>query len=935
MNTFWQTARFELRYHLKQPVFYLFYALTVAQGFFYGLSFFNEESAGLPYPIMPGLIISVFSTAGVLLTALAALLTGQSLLRDRTFRVGDYLYTLPLDERLYFAGKLTGMLGTCLLLATGVGLGVLAVPLWTTVPTGPFPLATLLISFFMLLAPNLLIVISLAYALTAFTQRMAGAYVALLGLVVGQVLFSIGEQTVLANDLLLLLDPFGHVLIRDALSQQAPVGQLAGPLPFSDLLLINRLLWLGLSGGLLVRAADRLTFQHWASHESGRSKQSRESPGLATSLLPVVHRQFTTHARWQVLSRLTRSNFLYVVRQPAFGVGAGLLGLAIIGYATGLGNLNEMGGRLLPFTSRMTYVRLPLLLFIGLFLTVFSGELLDRERGSGLWQLVDAAPQPGWVLLLAKYGAMLGVAGLLTATLFLTGLMVQLLNGHTPIDWRLYAQDLLIDGLLRYAQLIALTFLIQTIIPNRLAGQLASATVVVLLLAVDQTGLNGSWLALYSSLPHSWHYSELTGYGSTARVRLLYAAMWSMAALGLLLLATGLGQRGMLVPIRVVGQRWRASLRPGYVVWLLAVTVGVFISQVYLRAPANQALSSESAGVNVPIAYQRATQLVSVQNRSITIQYQYVHGQNLARLQYIVKQAIRLGSGWLGTFPATELTIAEVPFYKPTASQSATRIELSERDNWLTDTSQPDDAGQFDLSITRTLLRHWVRQQTTGTASLDQSLPDYLALRIVRHQRGNGWLATEMARLQRTGRQSEKQGPERGRESALMATRGPLSLTCIGEVWGHDRLCRQIGQFVQAAGNPGSQPFGKVLASVLPDSLTYLAAYLTQQPSFDLRLGQVGQYADRLSVLIHAHKYIINPAGTLQEQLLKDYIPVVLLNATGQVVYRQLVLVGTDGRTDKRDWFPAHSDAVTVAIDPLGTWPERNKRDNRKELAKL
>lgn len=938
MNTFWQTARFELRYHLNQPSFYLFYLMTVAQGFLYGLAVVESDSVALLYSNAPGLFFSVFSTVGVVLTALAALLTGQSLLRDRTYRVGEYLYALPLDEQLYFAGKLLGVLGTCVLLATGIGFGLLALPLWISLPTGPFPLAAILTSFGSLLVPNLLIIVSLTYALTAFFQRMAGAYLALLALVVGQVLFRIGEHTVIGNDLLLLSDPFGHVLIREALSQQTPAGQLARTLPFPDLLLINRLLWLGLSGGLLVRAADRLTFQQWASGESGRANR-----GLATekTLLadpvpfPALRRQFTARAHWQTLIQLTGKNFLYVVRQPAFGVVGALLVLAIIGYASGLGNLNETGQRLLPFTSRMTYVRLPLLGFIGLCLIVFSGELLHRERSSGMWPLVDVLPQPGWVLLVAKYGAMLGVAGLLTATLFLTGVSVQLLDGQTPIDWRLYATDLLADGLLRYAQLIALAFLIQTIIPNRLLGQLASATVFILLLVADQTGWRGSWLFLYSSLPHSWHYSELTGYGSQSDLRWVYAAMWSMVALLFLLMATGIGQRGVLVPIQMIGQRWRASLRPGYVVWLTAVTTGVFVSQLYLRFPVNEALPGESAGTSDPIAYRHTTQRIVVQNRSLAIHYQYVHGQNLARLQAIVGQTIRQGSSWLGTFPDAELTLAEVPFYQSTNSHDPTRIELSERDGWLTDAHDPEDAGQFHITIARTVLRHWIQQKTTGNAFISRSLPDYLALRIVQQQRGDGWLRTELARLQRTCRTQENHSNSPGNNPALLATRGPLSLTCIGEIWGHDRLCRQIGQFVKTAKKEAGIAFHQTLTKALPDSLTYLTTYLHQTPRFDFGIGPVGQYPDRISVAIQARKYTATPPGTQHEQLLNDYVPVVLLDAQGKVVHRQLVRVGTEGRSDNVNWLPAHPDAVAVEVDPLGAWPEVSKQDNRKQLARL
>ena len=62
-------------------------------------------------------------------------------------------------------------------------------------------------------------------------------------------------------------------------------------------------------------------------------------------------------------------------------------------------------------------------------------------------------------------------------------------------------------------------------------------------------------------------------------------------------------------------------------------------------------------------------------------------------------------------------------------------------------------------------------------------------------------------------------------------------------------------------------------------------------------------------------------------------MPVVLLNEDGRVLHRQLIVANTAGHTDKVEWLPFFPNAVTVQIDPLGAWPEMNKRDNAKALA--
>mgnify|MGYP000146667431 CR=1 FL=1 len=62
-------------------------------------------------------------------------------------------------------------------------------------------------------------------------------------------------------------------------------------------------------------------------------------------------------------------------------------------------------------------------------------------------------------------------------------------------------------------------------------------------------------------------------------------------------------------------------------------------------------------------------------------------------------------------------------------------------------------------------------------------------------------------------------------------------------------------------------------------------------------------------------------------------MPIVLLDKDGRVQHRQLIVANTAGRTDKIEWLPFFPNAVTVQIDPLGAWPEMNKRDNAKALA--
>ena len=63
-----------------------------------------------------------------------------------------------------------------------------------------------------------------------------------------------------------------------------------------------------------------------------------------------------------------------------------------------------------------------------------------------------------------------------------------------------------------------------------------------------------------------------------------------------------------------------------------------------------------------------------------------------------------------------------------------------------------------------------------------------------------------------------------------------------------------------------------------------------------------------------------------------DYIPIVLLDATGRECYRTLVLIGSE-KPFKPFRLPLVPGATDVVIDPLGAWSD-NKADNHKRLAR-
>lgn len=160
-----------------------------------------------------------------------------------------------------------------------------------------------------------------------------------------------------------------------------------------------------------------------------------------------------------------------------------------------------------------------------------------------------------------------------------------------------------------------------------------------------------------------------------------------------------------------------------------------------------------------------------------------------------------------------------------------------------------------------------------------------------------------------------------------------MALTSIEQVWGNTPLSLTISQFYhQAVRHPqlaSADAFSNQLADRLPDSLRYLSSYLSESLWFDFRLGRIASLPNGLTVDIIPAKWRELPNRQRIPTPMHDYIPIAILDKAGREIYRQLVQPDPDRRSV---WLPNLPNARAVLIDPLGVWPERNKRDNYKIL---
>ena len=955
MKNLWKVARFELRYHLRRPATRLFAALMVAQGVWYSSQVAQAYANDRLFINSAANAYLVLASVGVGLAVVAVLLAGQSLTKDLDHRTAPYLYAMPVSDQSFFIGRFLGTFLTVLALAVFYLIGIAAMPLVvaggvgetgvSSGHAGPVPVLALVQGFVELTVLQVFTLVSVAFSLTVLFGSIRGAYLTLFLVVLYFLLAGTGQSDGSPpNDLLLLLDPFGVGMVRDAVLEMLPADKNAGPLPLPDMLFINRLLWLALSLGLLREAERRFSFAGFGAPKVGVLGSSFSFFLFPRSAVPRSVFSQTEEIKIEELIRilrLTRLAFRELTRQTLFRVVAGLLALLTVLFTTVFSQNPDFPAW--PTTATITAVRHPLGLFAGLFLLIFTGELIHRERTVGLWAILDALPRSAAVRLLPKLLALAGGAAVLMLVLFCAGLAVQVASGFpvADIDWRLYAIDLVVDGWWPMVQFVALGAMVSVLLNNRIAGHLVSVSLFVALWVVNQ-GVAGNAGWLFGFLPGNRSYSDLVGYGAAGALWPGVSLVWWGVA-GLLVVLALLGwQRG--VPATVTHRFQEAKRRFSGRYALAGGVLGALILTGIAWKQQSALNVTESIPTPETVSLQTNTTVFrSASGQTIPVSVVYHHRYQASAFLSATVAALQTGEKLFGPYPFPALRVQEIP--QTTGAVVASepgRISLPETEGWTANPNQPDELDYLDYLATREVLNQWLVHglkpaDGPGAGFLKTSLAEYLALQTVQARYGPDRLRQRLARCsdRYTKGRAQFYGPEltllqAENQAFVSRDRAALVLTSIGQVWGDSVLSRCIGQFYRVARQKSTaRDFQHHLNRQLPDSLRYLADYLTHRYRFGFHIGRISRQPSDIALEIYPEKTDDDAPGNRTDVLPNDLVPVVLLDGNGHEVYRTLVRPAS-GPLQPAFRLPLVPGAQEAVVDPLGAWVGATSRDRRK-----
>jgi aminopeptidase N len=544
-------ARFEFRYQLRNPVFWV----TAGIFFLFSYGFVASDTIQIggggnihengPFSILQtSIIFSIFFM--FVTTAFVA----NVIVRDDDTGYGPIVRSTRVTKFDYLFGRFIGAVGIAALAFTAVPLGIFVGSLmpWLDPETlGPNRIGDYLFGYFVFALPNILISSAILFALATLTRSMMTTY---LGVVVLLVAWIVTNTTVRdrpeLEGTMALVEPFGARAFGmasrywTAAERNNLLPDLAGPL------LTNRLIWVGVSLLFLGLAYSFYRFADKGVSKRKQRKQQKLAAAIAAepeAVQPVgpLPAARPEQARGAQLWARTRLEMVQVFKSPAFTV------LMVIGLFNAIPSLWS-GGELfgtptLPVTSSLLPILEGSFTFVPLLVAIYyAGELVWRERDRKMHEIVDATPLPNWAYVVPKTAAVSLVLLSILAVSVLAAIGVQLAKGYTNLELGKYLTWYVLPQAVDFILLAVLAVFVQALSPNKYVGWGIMVLYVVLQIVASNVGLEHN-LYVYGQSPRV-QYSDMNGAGTFWVGAWAFRLYWAAVALILLVVAHLLWRRG-------------------------------------------------------------------------------------------------------------------------------------------------------------------------------------------------------------------------------------------------------------------------------------------------------------------------------------------------------------------------------------------------------
>lgn len=546
----------ELKYWTKKPAFYIYMVI-----FFVLALFFSATTAGIFDSITattgssrivnsPIGVTNLFNGLTIFIFFLFPSIIGVSVYRDYKSEMHTILYSYPFSKSNYLFAKFFSsiLIVTCIVLVIGFGMFIgFRMPGTNSELITAFDFKSYFDAYWLFILPNILLFGAIVFAVVTFTRNIAAGFITIILLLfvqgVTESLLSDPDSRYLAG----LLDPFGAAASDYYTRYWTVSEQNEFHIPIKELILYNRLLWLGVASlifGLVYKffqfSQNAVSFSLFKK-DKGERITKRNFGGITRINLPKVNFDYSLIQNLKTTWKLSNIDFKYIVKSWPF-ICIVLVGLIIVLIA--LADIsNPYATPTYPKTWRMLRSGGAFVIAINICTFLYAGMLVNRSKTARLNYLIDVTPIPNWSLFLSKFIAIVKMQILLLAVIMVAGIVFQIYKGYYDFEIGLYFKELFGLKLINYVIWAFLALAIQTLIRNPYLGLFV---LIVLSIGIPLLSLAGVEQSIYKyNEGPGFRYNDMNGYGDSLGRYLLYKSYWFLAGLILLIVTALFWVRGL------------------------------------------------------------------------------------------------------------------------------------------------------------------------------------------------------------------------------------------------------------------------------------------------------------------------------------------------------------------------------------------------------
>ncbi len=536
-------------FYIYCAVFFVFsfFLMAGAVGYFDAFTVTTSSNTIANSPLA---INSMISGISQLVYFIVPTIIGATVYRDFKYNTHTVLFSYPFSKLDYLLGKFLSGLAITVIITFSIGIGFLVaniLPFGNPDLIGPISLWSYFQAYVLFVIPNIILAGVIIFALVTLTRNVYIGFIFVIMLFLVQSLIGYLTNDMENKYVASLVEPFGSEALEYVTKYWTIDEQNTQNIPFSGVILYNRLIWLGVSVLIFIGLYFAFSFSHSPLTIGKKKKTERVVKNNFGSIikinLPKVAHNYSFSQNLKTAWRLSNFEFKSITKNWVFISVMAILMLFVL--ITGLTLGQEIYGTpTYPVTWKVIQaVGGQFEFFSKILIYLFAGVLVQQASTSRMNLLVDSTPIPNWSLLLSKFIALVKMCLVISVIGIISCVLVQIYHGFYDFDFGQYFKEFFGFSLVISIILIFFALFVQSLFKNYLIGFFV---ILVVLLAWNSLGFIGVEQPIYFFNSGSgYSYSDMNGFGNINKF-IAFKTYWMVFGFVLFGLTLLLWRRGIL-----------------------------------------------------------------------------------------------------------------------------------------------------------------------------------------------------------------------------------------------------------------------------------------------------------------------------------------------------------------------------------------------------